>query len=106
MVYHNNEILKFIKETVNELLPGNKILLFGSRARDDFKSDSDFDFMIITRKKYTPENKRDYRAQLRKKFAKYKIATDTIIQSEEEINVKNDIPGHIVMEAVLEGKAI
>lgn len=40
--------LKKIKDSVNSIEPGAKIILFGSRARGDFKKNSDWDFLILT----------------------------------------------------------
>jgi len=34
-----------IKATVQEILPNASILLYGSRARDDFRKDSDYDLL-------------------------------------------------------------
>ncbi len=107
MINNNrNEILKIIRDSTNELLPDSRILLFGSRARQDHSDDSDYDFMIITRDSFDIQQKRYYQSQLRKKLAKYKIPADILIQSEEEINVKKEIIGHIVREIIKEGITI
>ena len=40
---------------------------------------------------------------MRKELAKYKVPADILIQSEEEINSKREIPGHIVKQVLQEG---
>ena len=41
------EILHLIKSRVHSIVPGAKIILFGSRARGDEKLDSDWDLLIL-----------------------------------------------------------
>lgn len=42
------ELLYKVKESIKVLDPRARIILFGSRARGDFKTNSDWDFLIIT----------------------------------------------------------
>jgi uncharacterized protein len=42
------EILKKIKDYVAEIDPTAEVILFGSRARGDERSDSDWDIIILT----------------------------------------------------------
>ncbi|MBL7792629.1 MAG: nucleotidyltransferase domain-containing protein [Saprospiraceae bacterium] len=40
-----------VKETIEKVDAEARVILFGSRARGDFRSDSDWDFLILTKKK-------------------------------------------------------
>ena len=107
MINNNiNEVIEIIKNSANDLLPDSRILLFGSRARQENSKDSDYDFMIITKDTLDIKHKRLLQSQLRKKLARHKIPADILIQSEEEIKVKKEITGHIVREIINEGIAI
>ncbi len=107
MVNNNiSEVIEVIKNSTNELLPGSRILLFGSRARQENSKDSDYDFMIITKDTLDIKQKRFLQSQLRKKLAQHGIPADILIQSEEEIINKKEIAGHIVREIMKEGVAI
>lgn len=44
-----------VKETIEKIDSEARVILFGSRARGDFRSDSDWDFLILTRKKASPQ---------------------------------------------------
>ena len=54
---HNNYILKLVKNRIQGIDPNAKIFLFGSRARNDERVDSDWDFLILTEKQVTQEFK-------------------------------------------------
>lgn len=44
-------IISSVKNRIYKIDPEAKIFLFGSRARDDFGKNSDWDFLILTSKK-------------------------------------------------------
>ena len=49
---NQNEILNEIKVTVQQSLPDAKMFLFGSRASGKINEESDWDILILTKKKY------------------------------------------------------
>lgn len=53
----NNYILKQVKRRIHRVDPKAKIFLFGSRARNDNREDSDWDFLILTEKQVTRDLK-------------------------------------------------
>ncbi len=106
MVNNNRETLSIIKKSATSLIPNCRVLLFGSRARNDNSNESDYDFLVITKNAIDISQKRAYKSQLRKELAKYKIPADILIQSEEEILIKKEITGHILKQVMKEGIAI
>lgn len=50
MSQSKESILKVIRQEVDRVAPGAKIILFGSRARNDFHYDSDWDILILVDK--------------------------------------------------------
>jgi len=98
-----SQILDYIKATALQLLPGCKIMLFGSRARKDYDIGSDYDFLIISTNNIPVKEKMVYKAQIRKQLAKEKIVADVLIQSESEVKIKRRLLGHIVREIIKEG---
>lgn len=106
MVNNSKESLSIIRGTARRFFPDCEVLLFGSRARNDNTSDSDYDFLVITRDTIDIRKKRFLKSQLRKELAKFKIPADIIIQSEEEIRLKRNITGHIIRQVIEEGVVI
>ena len=41
------ELLEHVKQTVHGIEPDAEIILYGSRARDDARAESDWDFLIL-----------------------------------------------------------
>jgi len=104
MTYADSTIsLQQIKEVTQKVLPSCSIVLFGSRSRSDASFDSDYDFMIITKKKLDIAEKRRYKAILRKKLAELKIPVDVLIETEDDVDIKRNISGHIVREVMKDG---
>ena len=64
-----NELLKIDEESV--------VFLFGSRARGDFREDSDWDFLILLEKRAT----RPMKDLIREKLYHLELATDQVISS-------------------------
>jgi hypothetical protein len=102
----NKEILNIIKQQISLILPNSKILLFGSRARNENTSESDYDILVITDKTISPDVKRELRTKIRKTLISFNILSDILIQSEQEISIKKQLTGHIIKNAIAEGVEI
>ena len=79
--------IQSIEQASRMFFPGCVILLFGSRATNEYTPDSDYDFLIITRQELSIKQKREYKAKIRKILARQKIPADILIQSEKEIEI-------------------
>lgn len=95
-----------IQEAADCLLkaaPGSTIILFGSWARGDSKSDSDADFLVIE-----PEVKarRDEMVRLLDVLRPLRIPVDVVVASVEIFNKWSSIPGTIYYEAKQQGRVL
>jgi predicted nucleotidyltransferase len=96
-----------IKSLVNSFLPNAQVLLFGSRARGEFSSDSDYDLLIVTNETFAPRVKMNWESKIRKALVnKLNLPFDIIIQSKKEVSEKKDLSGHIVYYAMKEAVEI
>lgn len=106
-----NPDIKFVKENILKKLheigaSGQKIILFGSRARQDFTPLSDYDVLIITKKPFEINEKMNISKNIRQYLARSGLDVDVIIKSENEVNILKDKPGSIVRNALKEGFAL
>lgn len=101
---YSDMVLKTIKSTVHSYLPDARVLLFGSHARGDFKKHSDYDIMVITPNRLTKEQKKQCYGKLDKSLVlSIHAPVDLILYCEEDIEIRKDLPGHIVKTVLREG---
>ena len=94
------KILQFIKITVNYYIPDSEVSLFGSRARTDADTDSDYDILVTTNITLSPKEKFPLKTSIRKKLLQSGIRTDILIQSKKDIAIKKNLPGHIIRNII------
>lgn len=80
-----------------------KIILFGSRARNNFSEESDYDFLIVIDKDLNFHTKWKIISAIKKKLLENKIPNDIIIKSEKSFKIDKDIVNTISYSAVIEG---
>ena len=98
----NDEIFEIIKKTTRDYLPDAEILLFGSHARKNASSESDYDILIITDFEFLPEEKLPIRTTIRKVLLEIGIRSDILIQSKSDVERKRNLPGHIIRKILSE----
>ena len=98
----NDQIIEGIKKTASHYLPGAEVLLFGSHARNEASSESDYDILLITETSLSPKEKLLLRTRIRKSLLLLGILSDILIQSKSEVNKKKNLPGHIVRKILKE----
>ncbi|CUU03551.1 Nucleotidyltransferase domain-containing protein [Candidatus Kryptobacter tengchongensis] len=102
------DMKEIIKKKVKEIFEGKgidvlKIILFGSRARGDYKENSDWDILIIVRSDLNTQEKREIAKTIRKVLAEMFIPSDIVIKSQKETEYYKDFPGSVTREALKEG---
>ena len=83
----------------------DKIILFGSRAKGNFREDSDYDFFVVLKQDISRKNESNLLLKIRRKLAQFKIDNDTLISSLSEIKENNNV-GDITYYALKYGVAI
>ncbi|NLC67849.1 MAG: nucleotidyltransferase domain-containing protein [Clostridiaceae bacterium] len=99
----NDHIVQSMIEKIVNIFSPEKIIVFGSWARNEATKDSDIDFLVIT--SYNG-SKRDLQVAIRRALKGYGIPKDVIVASKEEIEQKKDLPGYIYKTALREGKVV
>jgi predicted nucleotidyltransferase len=96
-------ILDEIVRRIVERFHPEKIILFGSYARNESTADSDADLLIIMR---VSGSKRRQAVEIDFLLQGIPIPTDVIVVSPEEVGRSCDCPGTIIYEAIREGKVL
>lgn len=103
----SSSIYDTIRGAVQSCLPGSRVLLFGSRARGDHDRHSDYDLLIITPTTFTSKEKIYWSTLLDRAIINaIRVPVDLLLNSEDEVQRKRKLPGHIIHTAVMEGIAL
>ncbi len=71
----NKYILSKVKHKIKKIDPDAKVILFGSRARDDYHKDSDWDFLILTKLLVT----QDLKNKISDSLFETELETDSVL---------------------------
>ncbi|MEM0480628.1 MAG: nucleotidyltransferase domain-containing protein [Candidatus Aenigmatarchaeota archaeon] len=94
-------ILNIAKEMNIEIY---KIILFGSRARGDYREDSDYDLLIITKEKLEKEKYWDFYSNLSKNLTeKIEAPIEILVIDKNEFEKRKKYKGFIYFWANKEG---
>ncbi len=102
----NQDMIKNLKDLLKENnIEYSKIMMFGSRVRNDFIDDSDWDFLIIMKNTLTINKKKDLWLLIYKKFhERVPLASiDLILKDLETYEKEKTIANTISNEVYLEG---
>jgi len=101
------KVVRLLKEILADLeLNVYKIVLFGSRARGDYASDSDYDFLIVMENPISISEKRKIISFIRMHMAKNNIPVDVFLKDVRDYENYRDIVGSLSYEVEKEGIAI
>lgn len=99
----NDALLEVVVERIVEVARPRQIILFGSRARSDARSDSDIDLLVIA-----PSTEPRYQRSgpLYGILSDIMVPMDIVVYSPEEVAEWSQVPQAFVTTAVREGKLL
>ena len=80
-----------------------KIILFGSRARGDYREDSDWDVLIVTERKLDKKTEDDFWLETKSELVFSGIIPEIIIASRDEVERYRNLWGFVYHHALTEG---
>jgi predicted nucleotidyltransferase len=99
----NQDLVADIVRRIVKNAHPEKIILFGSRARAEARSDSDIDLLVI-KESDEPGYRRD--APLYLALAGLNAAVDVIVYTPEEVHEWSAVPQAFITTAVREGRVL
>ncbi|HEX2770662.1 MAG TPA: nucleotidyltransferase domain-containing protein [Geobacteraceae bacterium] len=99
-----------VQEIVQRLVAAahpEQIILFGSRARDEARDDSDVDLLVIESEPFGPQRSRLWEiGRLESAIGRLSLATDLLVYSRVEVERWRDSPRHVIGRALREGRVL
>jgi predicted nucleotidyltransferase len=99
----NDDLVQDIVQRIVETAQPDKVILFGSRARGNARSDSDFDLLVI-KESDEPGYRRD--APLYLALAGLNAPVDVMVYTPEEVREWSAVSQAFITTAVREGKVV
>ena len=98
---NEKDCLQKIRDTISKTLKTNrvgkfKIYLFGSRARDQEREDSDYDIVVVTNRTFDGKEKFNLLRKIRKEIKYLGLSIDIILKSTEEYRSSKDYFGSFI----------
>lgn len=98
-----SELLEEITRRIRDVSDPEQIILFGSRARGDFRPDSDVDLLVI---KDNFESTRAEANRIYRALSGMSVPVDVVVVRPAYVEQYRDIIGTIVRPALREGKVL
>lgn len=97
-----NSVKELILDAVKEY-NYSSIILFGSRARNEYTENSDYDLLLIFEDMLSIQELRKMQVEIRKKLALQGIDADVIAKSRKIIEEYRTKKGNVIYNALKEG---
>ncbi len=100
-------MLQEMVQTIVQAVDPVRIVLFGSRAQEAARPDSDIDLLVIEEAPFGPtRSRRAEAAKLWSALARFHVPKDILVYTEEEISHLENVFDHVVYHAMKQGKLI
>lgn len=80
-----------------------RVILFGSRARDEAEPDSDVDFLVVAR---DIEDRFEASARLARIAGELRVPADVVVVSDEQVEEWGGVRGTMLYDALREGRVL
>ncbi len=101
------EVKKVFEDVAKELgVEIDRIILFGSRARGDYREDSDWDFLLVTKTRYPREVVREFVLRVRRALVDIGIVAEIIVVDRDTLEQYRNCTGYVYHHALSEGIAL
>ena len=97
----NDRIKTMILDAIKEYRYSS-VILFGSRARNEYTDDSDYDLLLIFDEELSIEEMRKIQREIRKKLAIQNIDADVLVRTKSLIDVYKTKKGNVIYNAMRE----
>ena len=98
----NDSVKKMILKAIEEY-DYSAIILFGSRARENYSENSDYDLLLIIEEMLSTQEMRKIQVDIRKKLALQGIDADVLVRTKNIVEEYRDKKGNVIYNAIREG---
>ena len=102
-----DELLQEMTEAIVEEVGPEQIVLFGSRASGGAAAGSDVDLIVVESKPFNAQrSRRAETARIRRALGRFRVPTDILVYSAQEVSKWRDSLNHILGRGLREGRLL
>ena len=99
-------IRRMVQAIVEEVAP-EQVILFGSRARGDYRENSDIDLLVLEAESFGPgRSQHKELVRLYHALRRFHVPADVLVFSQEDVDYWRDSLNHVLARALREGKTL
>ncbi|MCL5105443.1 MAG: nucleotidyltransferase domain-containing protein [Armatimonadetes bacterium] len=98
-----DEAIEIMVERIASRFSPERIILFGSQARGDARSDSDIDLLVVLS---VCDNRRAATVSIMKSLADLPVGKDIVVTTPQELETRGRLASTILYPALHEGKVL
>ena len=103
----SDALLERMARAIVEEVDPEQIILFGSRARGDATSESDFDFIVVEAEPFgSGRCRRAESVRLYRALAEFGVCKDILLYSQDEVEYWRDSLNNVLARALRDGKVL
>ncbi len=103
----DDRLLQRMVAAIVDAADPEQVILFGSRARGDARTDSDYDLVVIEANPFGPDRDRHAEAvRLLRALTGIEAAADILVYSRDEVEYWRDSLNNVLARALREGKLL
>ena len=104
MIQVSDAVIKRMAQALVDEADPEMVILFGSRARGDFRMHSDVDLIVVQAEPFGPERSRHKEMlRLRQALRRFAIPVDVLVYSLEDVVYWRDSLNYVLARALREG---
>jgi uncharacterized protein len=107
MTAATDTVLEEMTRVIVETAKPSRVILFGSRARDNARPESDVDILVIEDEPFGPgRSRRKETTRLWHALSRFDVAKDILVYASEEADQWKDSRNHVVAHALKFGRIL
>ncbi|MDE0030338.1 MAG: nucleotidyltransferase domain-containing protein [Deltaproteobacteria bacterium] len=107
MTLVNDDLIqRMVRAIVEEVAP-EQVILFGSRARGDYRENSDVDLLVLEAEPFGPgRSQHEELVRLYRTLRTFHVPADVLVFSRDDVDYWRDSLNHVLARALREGKVL
>ncbi len=102
-----DDLLQSMVQAIVDEVDPEQVILFGSRARGDYRENSDIDLLVLEAEPFGPgRSQHKELVRLYRVLRTFHVPADVLVFSQKDVDYWRDSLNHVLARALREGKTL